>query len=77
MTRQKQPQLRVAAGKHTDGRIAPGAPASGPAGVEFSQKRAGPEIGAPLLPIGVGGSARTRPALIDRQTGACFSQDVA
>ena len=50
MTRQKQPQLRVAAGKHTDGRIAPGAPASGPAGVEFSQKRAGPEIGAPMLP---------------------------
>ena len=29
---------------------APGAPASGPAGVEFSQKRAGSEIGAPLLP---------------------------
>jgi len=31
-------------------RTAPGAPASGPAGVEFSQKRAGSEIGAPLLP---------------------------
>ena len=31
-------------------RTAFGAPASGTAGVEFSQKRAGPEIGAPLLP---------------------------
>jgi hypothetical protein len=31
-------------------RTALGAPASGTAGVEFSQKRAGPEIGAPWLP---------------------------
>ena len=30
-------------------RIAPGAPASGTASVELSQKRAGPEIGAPFI----------------------------
>jgi hypothetical protein len=30
-------------------RTAPGAPASGTAGVEFSQKHAGPEIGAPFV----------------------------
>jgi hypothetical protein len=30
-------------------RIAPGAPASGTAGVEFSQKSAGTEIGAPFV----------------------------